>query len=244
MLEIKNIHKAFLDNEVIKDISFKIDAGEVVSVLGPSGCGKTTFLRCISFLEKVDSGHMILDGIDYDMAHMSSKKERFIRMQMGFVFQGFNLFRHMSALENVTEGLVAVRKMDKKKARTIAMEMLDKVGMSDRADYYPDELSGGQHQRVAIARALAPNPRVILFDEPTSALDPELTVEVLEVIKRLAREGTTMIVVTHEINFAKEVSNRVVVLENGRVLEEGPALEVLDNPKEERTRQFLRVFEK
>ena len=244
MLEVENVKKSFTDNQVIKDISFKIDEGEVVSILGPSGCGKTTLLRCLSFLERVDQGTMSLDGIKYDMTRVSAKDMRSVRMQMGFVFQGFNLFRHMTAMENVMEGLLSVRKMDKSKAKEIAMEMLEKVGMADKADFYPDELSGGQHQRVAIARALAPNPRVVLFDEPTSALDPELTVEVLEVIKKLAKEGTTMIVVTHEINFAREVSSRIVVLDGGVVIEEGPTREVLDNPKVERTRQFLRVFEK
>lgn len=239
MLEVKKLHKSFGTNEVLKDIDFKVDKGEVVAVLGPSGSGKTTLLRCISFLERVDRGEIIFDELQHDMVHISKKKIREFRMHMGFVFQSFNLFRNMTAMANVMEGLTTARKMPKKEAEKIAYDMLVKVGLEDRAVYYPDQLSGGQQQRVAIARAIATNPRVLLFDEPTSALDPELTGEVLEVMKKLAEEGTTMVVVTHEMAFAREVADRVVFMEDGVVVEEGPAKEFFRHPKEERTAQFL-----
>lgn len=240
MLEVKKLHKAFGTNEVLKDIDFKVDKGEVVAVLGPSGSGKTTLLRCISFLERVDRGEIIFDELQHDMVHINKKKIREFRMHMGFVFQSFNLFRNMTAMGNVMEGLTTARKVSKKEAEKIAHEMLIKVGLEERARYYPDQLSGGQQQRVAIARAIATNPRVILFDEPTSALDPELTGEVLEVMKKLADEGTTMVVVTHEMAFAREVADRVVFMEDGVVVEEAPAKEFFRQPKEERTAQFLR----
>ena len=240
MLEVKKLHKAFGSNEVLKNIDFKVDKGEVVAVLGPSGSGKTTLLRCISFLERVDQGEIIFDELQHDMVHISKKKIREFRMHMSFVFQSFNLFRNMTAMENVMEGLTTARKMPKQEAEKIALEMLIKVGLEDRARYYPDQLSGGQQQRVAIARAIATNPRVILFDEPTSALDPELTGEVLDVMKKLAEEGTTMVVVTHEMAFAREVADRVVFMEDGVVVEEAPAKEFFRQPKEERTAQFLR----
>jgi len=225
---------------VLKGTEFRVEKGEVVAILGPSGSGKTTLLRCISFLEKADRGEILFDEFQYDMTRVTPRQIREMRMQMGFVFQSFNLFRNMPAWRNVTEGLVTARKKPKKEAREIAMEMLRKVGMEDRAEYYPDQLSGGQQQRVAIARAIAANPRVILFDEPTSALDPELTGEVLEVMKKLAEEGTTMVVVTHEMGFAREAANRVVFMEGGVIVEEGPSAEFFSHPKEERTRQFLR----
>ena len=225
---------------MLKGTEFRVEKGEVVAILGPSGSGKTTLLRCISFLEKADRGEILFDEFQYDMTRVTPRQIREMRMQMGFVFQSFNLFRNMPAWRNVTEGLVTARKKPKKEAREIAMEMLRKVGMEDRAEYYPDQLSGGQQQRVAIARAIAANPRVILFDEPTSALDPELTGEVLEVMKKLAEEGTTMVVVTHEMGFAREAANRVVFMEGGVIVEEGPSAEFFSHPKEERTRQFLR----
>ena len=240
MLEVKNLHKAFGSNEVLKNIDFKVDKGEVVAVLGPSGSGKTTLLRCISFLERVDRGEIFFDELRHDMVHIRKKMIREFRMHMGFVFQSFNLFRNMTALENVMEGLTTARKMSKQEAEKIAYEMLIKVGLEERAIYYPDQLSGGQQQRVAIARAIATNPRVILFDEPTSALDPELTGEVLTVMKKLAEEGTTMVVVTHEMGFAREVADRVVFMEDGVIVEEAPAKEFFRHPKEERTMQFLR----
>jgi polar amino acid transport system ATP-binding protein/L-cystine transport system ATP-binding protein len=240
MLEVKNLQKAFGTSEVLRGVDFKVDKGEVVAILGPSGSGKTTLLRCISFLERAGQGKMLFEGREYDMVHIHKKDIRNLRMHMGFVFQSFNLFRNMTALGNVMEGLTTARSMPKKEAETIAEMMLEKVGMSDRANYYPDQLSGGQQQRVAIARAIATNPKVILFDEPTSALDPELTGEVLNVMKKLADEGTTMVVVTHEMGFAKEVADRVVFMEGGVVVEEGPSKEFFHHPKEERTLQFLR----
>lgn len=240
MLEVKNLHKSFGTNEVLKGIDFQIDKGEVVAIIGPSGSGKTTLLRCISFLEKVDAGEITFGDLHHDMAHITQREIRRIRFDMAFVFQSFNLFRNMTALGNVMEGLVTARKVHREDARKTALEMLRKVGMEDRAMYYPDQLSGGQQQRVAIARAIAQNPQVILFDEPTSALDPELTEEVLDVMRTLAKEGTTMAVVTHEMRFAMDVASRVVFMEGGVVVEEGPSKRVFLEPKEERTRQFLR----
>lgn len=240
MLEIYGIHKAFSDTEVLKGIDFNVDKGEVIAVIGPSGSGKTTLLRCMSFLESADRGRMVFDGQEYDMASISKRDIKKIRMSMGFVFQNFNLFNNMTALENVMEGLTTARGMEKNTARERALGVLNKVGMTDRADHYPGELSGGQQQRVAIARAIAPDPEVIFFDEPTSALDPELTGEVLDVLRKLAGEGTTMVVVTHEMGFAMEVASRVTFMENGVVVEEGPARDFFRKPKEERSRQFIR----
>lgn len=239
MLTVQNLHKAFGNTKVLNGININIDKGDVVAILGPSGSGKTTLLRCISFLETADSGNMKLADMEIDMATAGKKQIRDIRMDMGFVFQNFNLFRNMTALDNVMEGLVRARGVQKAEAENIARRMLEKVGMSDRADYYPDELSGGQQQRVAIARALAPNPDIILFDEPTSALDPELTGEVLDVMRKLASEGTTMLVVTHEMGFAAEVANKVIFMEGGVVVEQGSSEAIFNNPKEERTAKFV-----
>lgn len=240
MLEGKNLHKSFGGNEVLKGVNFKVDKGEVIAVLGSSGSGKTTMLRCISFLERADKGEIIFDDFQKDITAVNKREIRKLRMKMGFVFQGYNLFRNKTALDNVMIGLTVARKMPNADALKIANSMLDKVGMGNRANYYPDQLSGGQQQRVAIARAMATNPEVILFDEPTSALDPELTGEVLDVMKSLALEGTTMVVVTHEMGFAQEVANRVVFMEGGIVVEEGSAKDFFRNPKEESTRRFLR----
>ncbi|MCX4371707.1 MAG: amino acid ABC transporter ATP-binding protein [Dysosmobacter sp.] len=240
MLGVKNLHKSFGRNEVLKGIDFNVDKGEVIAIIGSSGSGKTTLLRCLAFLESSDAGEFIFDNLHADIRKISKKEIRQARMKMGFVFQGFNLFRNKTALENVMEGLCTARKMPEAQAKEIAIEMLKKVGMGNRANYYPDQLSGGQQQRVAIARALAPNPEVILFDEPTSALDPELTGEVLEVMVKLAREGTTMVVVTHEMDFAEHVANRVIFMEHGVVVEEGPAKGVLTNPQKEPTKRFLK----
>ena len=240
MLGVRNLHKSFGSNEVLKGVDFTINDGEVVAVIGPSGSGKTTFLRCLSFLEKANSGEYIFDDLDKDITKITRKEIKALRMKMGFVFQNFNLFRNMTAIKNVTEGLTVVRKIPEEQARVKAETLLDKVGMLDHANYYPDELSGGQQQRAAIARALANDPEVVMFDEPTSALDPELIGEVLSVMTKLAEEGTTMIVVTHEMNFAADVADRIVFMENGRVVEEGPSEEVLKNPKEEATKRFLR----
>lgn len=240
MLGVKNLHKSFGSNQVLKGIDFEVNEGEVVAIIGSSGSGKTTLLRCMAFLEQANDGVFIFDDLKKDIRSISKKEIKDIRMKMGFVFQNFNLFRNMTALQNVMEGLTTARKVDKETAKRKSMEMLAKVGMSDRANYYPDQLSGGQQQRVAIARALATDPEVILFDEPTSALDPELTGEVLEVMVKLAREGTTMVVVTHEMEFARNVADRVIFMENGVVVEEGEAKKVLSDPKEEATRRFLR----
>ena len=240
MLGVKNIHKSFGSNQVLKGIDFEVNEGEVIAVIGSSGSGKTTLLRCMAFLEQADDGIFTFDDLSKDIRKITKKEIKELRMKMGFVFQSFNLFRNMTALQNVMEGLTTARKIPKEEARQTAMEMLQKVGMVDRADYYPDQLSGGQQQRVAIARALATKPEVILFDEPTSALDPELTGEVLEVMVKLAREGTTMVVVTHEMEFARNVADRVIFMEDGVVVEEGSAEEVLSNPKQDATKRFLR----
>mgnify|MGYP002623574605 CR=1 FL=1 len=241
MLRIKGLNKSYGTNKVLNDIDFHIDKGEVVAVIGPSGSGKTTLLRCISFLEKADSGVLILDetGEEHDLHSATQAEIRDVRRHMGFVFQSFNLFKNMTALGNCMEGLVTARRVKKDVAEDKARAMLEKVGLADRMNHYPDELSGGQQQRVAIARALSLDPDIILLDEPTSALDPELTVEVLDTIRKLAGEGTTMIVVTHEMSFAREAASRVVFIEDGEIAEEGSAAEFFDHPKEERTREFL-----
>lgn len=241
MLQVIGLKKSFGDTKVLKGIDFKVEKGEVIAVIGPSGSGKTTLLRCISFLNSSDAGVIRLGDREYDMVKATKSEIKEIRKSMGFVFQSFNLFRNMTVIKNVMEGLTTGQKLDKEEAKKKALLMLEKVGMSEKADKYPDELSGGQRQRVAIARAIALNPEVILFDEPTSALDPELTVEVLDTMKKLADEGTTMVVVTHEMNFAKNVASRVVFMEDGFVVEEGPAKEFFENPKEERTKQFIKL---
>lgn len=241
MLEVKGLKKSFGTNQVLKGIDFSVDKGEVVAIIGPSGSGKTTLLRCISFLEKADAGTIKLDGQEYDIPTATKKEIKKIRMNMGFVFQNFNLFANKTVLENVMEGLVVARKIPKDEAKKISLKMLEKVGMLNKAPYYPGQLSGGQQQRVSIARAIALSPDVILFDEATSALDPELTVEVLEVMKNLAKEGITMVVVTHEMSFAREAASRVVFMESGVIVEEGSAEEIFTNPHEERTRQFISI---
>ena len=239
-MEIKKLTKSFGTNRVLSGIDLTVKKGDVIAILGPSGSGKTTLLRCINFLEKSDSGTMVFDGRDYDLGHMRNADIVAIRKKTGFVFQNYNLFANLTALGNVTLGLTTARKMDKEKARAIGMEMLEKVGLADHADYYPIQLSGGQQQRVAIARALAANPEIIYFDEPTSALDPELIGEVLSVMKQLAEDGMTMLVVTHELSFAENVSNRVIFMENGNIVEQGPSKEFFANPREQRTREFLK----
>ena len=240
MLEVKNLHKRFGEAEVLKGIDFQVRDGEVVAILGSSGSGKTTLLRCISFLEEADQGEIRFDDYCCDITRIGKKEIRQLRMKMGFVFQAYHLFRNKTALQNITEGLTVARHIPAEEARRKAGLLLEKVGMGDRAGYYPDQLSGGQQQRVAIARALAADPEVILFDEPTSALDPERTGEVLDVMKQLAREGVTMVVVTHEMGFARGVADRVVYMEDGKIVEEGPAEEFFVRPKEESTRRFLR----
>ena len=243
VLEIRNLHKGFGSLVVLDGVDLSVEKGDVVTILGPSGSGKTTLLRCINFLETADSGTMIFDETSYDLARMTRADKSRIRMRTGFVFQNYNLFRNKTALQNVTEGLIVARKMEKKKADEIGMRMLAKVDMAERADYYPSQLSGGQQQRVAIARALASDPEIIYFDEPTSALDPELISEVLAVMRNLAEEGMTMIVVTHEMGFAKNVSSKSIFMEGGKIVEQGPSKEFFTNPSMERTREFLRMEE-
>ena len=243
MLEIKNLHKSFGSLEVLKGVSLEVEKGDVVAILGPSGSGKTTFLRCVNFLETADQGEMIFDGEHFPL-HGASKKDiaRF-RRKTAFVFQNYNLFRNKTAIQNVTEGLIVARKMPKAQALDVGMRMLEKVGLADRADSYPSQLSGGQQQRVAIARGLATQPEIILFDEPTSALDPELTGEVLAVMRGLAQEGMTMLVVTHEMNFARNVSSKVVFMEGGVVVEESRDPKAFfQHPSQERSKAFLRTI--
>ena len=242
MLQIKNLRKRFDGPEVLKGVSLDVEKGDMVAILGPSGSGKTTLLRCINFLETADEGELIFDGEVFPLHGATRKDIGALRKKTAFVFQNYNLFRNKTALQNVTEGLIIGRKMPKDQANSLGMRMLQKVGMADRADAYPNQLSGGQQQRVAIARALATDPEIILFDEPTSALDPELTGEVLAVMRALAREGMTMLVVTHEMNFAKNVSSKVVFMEGGVVVEESDPTAFFQNPKQERARAFLKTI--
>ena len=239
VLEIKDIHKSFGSLNVLDGVNLSVHKGDVIAILGPSGSGKTTLLRCINFLETADQGTMVFDEKEYDLASMHKNDIRDIRKKTGFVFQNYNLFANKTALQNVMLGLTSARKMDKKQAEKIGLEMLRKVGMEDRASHYPSQLSGGQQQRVAIARALATNPEIIYFDEPTSALDPEMVGEVLEVMRSLAKEGMTMIVVTHEMGFAKNVSNRVIFMDHGTIVEDRPPKELFEQPEHERTKSFL-----
>jgi len=236
MIEIRQLRKSFGNLEVLKGIDLVVAQGEVTVIMGPSGSGKSTLLRCINRLEEITSGTVIVDG--HDVTDKATDIN-FIRTEAGMVFQQFNLFPHMNTLNNVTLGPVKVRKMSRKEAEKLGRELLAKVGLKDKADTYPDHLSGGQKQRVAIARALALKPKVILFDEPTSALDPELVGEVLDVMKQLGREGMTMVVVTHEMGFAREVADRVIFMDEGVIMEEGPPEEIFMNPQHERTKSFL-----
>ena len=235
-VHVANLKKSFGKLEVLKDISMDIEEGEVVVLLGPSGSGKSTFLRCLNQLEVATDGTIIVDGFNVTDKHVDINK---VRENIGMVFQHFNLFPHMSVIENIMLAPVELKKMTKEEARERSMQLLTRVGMEAKADVYPPQLSGGQKQRVAIARALAMNPDIMLFDEPTSALDPEMVGEVLEVMKELARGGMTMVVVTHEIGFAREVANRIVFMDGGYIVEQGTPEEVLKNPKEARTIDFL-----
>ncbi len=244
LLEVKEIHKAFGGKEVLKGVNLKVKKGDVVSVLGPSGSGKTTLLRCINFLEQADRGTLVFDEKEYELSKISRGDIADIRRKTGFVFQNFNLFANKTAIQNVTLGLTSARKIPKSEADKKAMDVLDKVGMAEFAGYFPGQLSGGQQQRVAIARALATDPEIIYFDEPTSALDPLLTGEVLQVMRSLAKEGMTMIVVTHELSFAREVSSHVVFMADGVVVEEGTPEEIFEAPSQERTKEFLRLTKK
>ena len=257
MLEIRNVQKTFRtyakpglfhrpgarkvisDLPVLRGVDLTVEKGDVVAILGPSGSGKTTLLRCLNFLETADAGQLVFDGESFDLAHASRADIARLRKKTAFVFQNYNLFRNKTALQNVTEGLIVARKLPKEQADEIGMKMLAKVGLADRADYYPRQLSGGQQQRVAIARALALHPDILCFDEPTSALDPELTGEVLKVLRDLADRKTTMIIVTHEMHFARDVADRIMFMDGGVVVEEGPAKQLIEHPQEERTKQFL-----
>src|SRR5699024_8822864 len=236
MITVDNLHKSFGNHEVLKGISNKIKPQEVVCVIGPSGSGKSTFLRCLNLLEDVTSGTITIDGAEITSPETNVPK---VRSKVGMVFQHFNLFPHKTVLENITLGPIKVLGQSKAEAEEKAKDLLDKVGLSDKATVYPGSLSGGQKQRVAISRALAMNPKVMLFDEPTSALDPELVGEVLGVMKDLAREGMTMVVVTHEMNFAREVGDRVIFIDEGVIMEEGEPIEMFKNPKSERLKGFL-----
>ena len=257
MLEIRNVQKTFRtyakpglfhrpgarkvasELPVLRGVDLTVEKGDVVAILGPSGSGKTTLLRCLNFLETADAGQLVFDGESFDLAHAGRTDIARLRKKTAFVFQNYNLFRNKTALQNVTEGLIVARKLPKEQADEIGMKMLAKVGLADRADYYPRQLSGGQQQRVAIARALALHPDILCFDEPTSALDPELTGEVLRVLRELADRKTTMIIVTHEMHFARDVADRILFMDGGVVVEEGPAKQLIDHPREQRTKQFL-----
>ena len=245
-LEIKNIKKSFGELEVLKDISLNVAEGEVVAILGPSGSGKSTFLRCATLLEKMDEGTLAYCGESATLNEggktIYKKDLNSIKEKFGLVFQNFNLFPHYSVIKNITDAPISVLKRDKEEVYKEAQELLAKVGLEDKADYYPYQLSGGQQQRVAIARALAMKPQVLLFDEPTSALDPELTAGILKLIKELANEKMTMVIVTHEINFARNVADRIVFMDGGVIVEEGTPQQVIDNPANERTREFLQNF--
>ncbi len=249
LLEVKNLKKSFGDLEVLKDITMTVGEGEVVSVLGPSGSGKSTFLRCISMLETIDGGSMTycdkpaVSEKDGKPVYVSKEELKEIKHSFGLVFQNFNLFPHYTVLKNITDAPINVLKRDKDEVMKEAQELLKKMGLSEKGDFYPYQLSGGQQQRVAIARALAMKPKMIFFDEPTSALDPELTAEILKVLKELAAEKMTMVIVTHEIDFARSVSSHVIFMDGGVILEQGKPQDVIDNPSNERTRAFLKKLE-
>ena len=240
MMEVSGVKKTFGKKEILKGIDLQVEKGDVVAILGPSGSGKTTFLRCLNFLERADSGTLVFDGQPYDL-HGASRREIIrVRQKTAFVFQNYNLFSNKTVLQNVTLGLTSGSGMKKAEAHEIALRCLERVGMGDYLDRYPSQLSGGQQQRVAIARGLAADPEIIYFDEPTSALDPELIGEVLGVMRQLAKDGMTMLVVTHEMDFARTISNRVVFMENGVIVESGPSRDFFENPKEARAREFIR----
>ncbi|BDR80140.1 amino acid ABC transporter ATP-binding protein [Clostridium tetani] len=238
VIETVDITKRFNTLTVFEKLNINVKKGEVLVIIGPSGSGKSTFLRCLNNLEKIDEGKILIDG--EELNPKDKVKMRNMIIKMGMVFQNFNLFPHMTALENVMEAPITVKGENKENVRKRAEDLLKKVGLADRADAYPSKLSGGQKQRVAIARALAMEPEIMLFDEPTSALDPELVGEVLSVMKDLAKEGMTMVVVTHEMSFAKDVGDRVIFMDGGKIVEQGPPEEIFTNPKEERTKEFLK----
>ena len=236
MINITNLHKNFGDLEVLKNISIEIKKGEIISIIGPSGSGKSTFLRCINKLEEPSSGHIYIDGMDLMDKNTDINK---VRERVGMVFQHFNLFPNMTVLDNLTLSPIMVKKESKEEAEKYALSLLEKVGLSDKANSYPTQLSGGQKQRIAIARALAMKPEVILFDEPTSALDPEMIKEVLDVMRDLAKEGMTMLIVTHEMGFARNVGNRILFMDKGEIIEDCSPKEFFENPTNERIKDFL-----
>jgi ABC-type polar amino acid transport system ATPase subunit len=239
LIEIRGLSKRFANNIVLDEIDLDIEKGQVVAIIGPSGTGKSTLLRCINLLEKPEKGTITIDGDTFDLRTKSGREKLALRQKTEMVFQQFNLFTQKNVLQNVMEGLVTVQKKSKAEARQIALEQLEKVGMSDKLYHYPKHLSGGQQQRVAIARALAMNPVLLLMDEPTSALDPELVSEVLLTIRNVAAEGNTILLVTHEMNFVKSVANRIIFLENGKIVADGSARDIFENPDSERLRRFL-----
>lgn len=242
MITLTNVTKSFGKNHVLKGIDLTVNRGEVVAILGPSGSGKTTLLRCINYLEKPSKGKITIDDFKVDFSQASKNEILSLRQKTAMVFQQFNLFKNKTVVENVMEGLIVAKKWSKEEAYKKSAELLEKVGLGNKLDSYPVQLSGGQQQRVGIARALALNPEVILFDEPTSALDPELVGEVLAIIRKIAKEGITMIIVTHEMAFARDVANHVVFMDGGVIVEEGNPKEIFQSPKEERTIQFLKRF--
>ncbi|AWE08622.1 peptide ABC transporter ATP-binding protein [Lysinibacillus sp. 2017] len=236
MIKVENLHKHFGKLEVLKGIDYEIHEKEVVCVIGPSGSGKSTFLRCMNLLEEVTDGAIYIEGVKINDPKSNIND---IRTEVGMVFQQFNLFPHMSVIDNITMAPMQIRKLNKANAKKLAIELLEKVGLREKADNYPQQLSGGQQQRVAIARALAMKPKIMLFDEPTSALDPEMVKEVLDVMKNLAKEGMTMVVVTHEMGFAREVGDRVLFMDGGYIVEQGHPEDLFGNPQSERTKAFL-----
>lgn len=242
MIKIRNINKSFGELEVLKGVNLDIKKGEVVSLLGSSGAGKSTLLRCINCLEKADTGTIAMDEFFTDLSTISKGKTKWLRQNTAMVFQSFYLFNNKTVIQNIIEGLITVKKMKKREAENEALQILRQIDLVNKKDSYPASLSGGQQQRVAIGRALALKPKLLLFDEPTSALDPELINEVLDLIKELAQQNITMLIVTHEINFARNVSDKVCFMDQGIILEEGPAKIIIDNPKNDRTRQFLKVI--
>ncbi|KQO04675.1 amino acid ABC transporter ATP-binding protein [Paenibacillus sp. Leaf72] len=242
MIKLTNLHKSYGKHEVLKGIDLLVQTGEVTTVLGPSGSGKSTLLRCVNFLDKADEGVVTVGDTMVSCQKPTKREVLRLRRKTAMVFQHYNLFKHKTVLENVMEGLIVAQKQSKTAAKEKAAAVLEKVGLSDKLESYPSQLSGGQQQRVGIARALALDPEIILFDEPTSALDPELVGEVLAVIRNIAREGITMMIVTHELNFAREVANHVIFMTDGKIIEEGTPELLFNQPKEERTRQFFQRF--